>query len=348
LTSERAELPPAASAAQVAPSDAPDWSSISEDVRCPLCDYALRGLAEPRCPECGYRFEWPDLTDPVRRRHRYLFEHHPEHNVWSFARTALGGLRPARFWTSLHPAQRSKPRRLALYALSVTLVLATVVAGHYALYFPEAAATARFRRGSLALAYAPGTSGFNYLTQQGRSLQSWLDEFEPVPPSRKFYRRAWDNESQWAIRLAAFWLLWPWLVLAALLLFRISMRRARIRPAHVLRCVVYSYDVALWVAAAAAAAVALRGLQWSRLAPRHLGLPPALIPTDVIFQYRRDLFTDALFWAGVVAVIIAGYRLTVALRRYLRFDHPAATVAAAHVVAGLALVLMLVLARHWW
>jgi hypothetical protein len=330
------------------PPDAPDWSSIHEDLRCPLCDYALRGLAEPRCPECGYRFEWPDLTDPVRRRHPYLFEHHHEHNVWSFARTALGGLRPLRFWTSLHPAQRSKPRRLALYAIVIALLLAAVVAGHYELYFPEAAATARMRRASLALAYALGTARLNDLMLQGRSLQSFLDEFWPVPPSRKFYQRAWQEESQWAIRLAAFWLVWPWLVLAALLLFRISMRRARIRPAHVLRCVVYSYDVALWVAAAGAAALVLRTLQRHRLAPLRWSLPSAPIPTDVIFQYRPDVFTDSLFWAGVVAVCASAYRLTVAFRHYLRFDCPAATVAAAHVMAGLTLVLLLVLGRHWW
>ena len=50
----------------------------AETLHCPLCEYNLRGLSEPRCPECGYRFEWAELRDPSRRLHPYLFEHHPE------------------------------------------------------------------------------------------------------------------------------------------------------------------------------------------------------------------------------------------------------------------------------
>ena len=61
----------------VATAAGPDWDHQTEDIFCPLCEYNLRGLIEPRCLECGYRFEWPDLLDPRRRLHPYLFEHHP-------------------------------------------------------------------------------------------------------------------------------------------------------------------------------------------------------------------------------------------------------------------------------
>src|SRR5690348_6555559 len=74
--------------------DAPDWDAVPDELNCPLCEYNLRGLREPRCPECGYRFAWRDLTDPERRVHPYLFEHHPRQNYWSFRETARGGLRP--------------------------------------------------------------------------------------------------------------------------------------------------------------------------------------------------------------------------------------------------------------
>src|SRR5262245_18628420 len=84
-----------AASASIAP---PDWATIAETIRCPLCEYDLRGLANPRCPECGRDFVWIELLDPARRRHRYLFEHHPERNVWSFVRTLVGGLLPWRFW----------------------------------------------------------------------------------------------------------------------------------------------------------------------------------------------------------------------------------------------------------
>src|SRR5438874_13435081 len=80
-----------------------------------MCGYDLRGQIEPRCPECGYRFQWEELRDPARRRHPYLFEHHPERNLWSFSRTLFAGLLPRRFWKTLLPVQPSSPARLINY-----------------------------------------------------------------------------------------------------------------------------------------------------------------------------------------------------------------------------------------
>ena len=72
--------------AQARPSycDLPDWQTLADEIHCPMCGYNLRGLAQPRCPECGHEFLWRDLLDPTRRRHPYLFEHHPDHNLRSF------------------------------------------------------------------------------------------------------------------------------------------------------------------------------------------------------------------------------------------------------------------------
>ena len=58
-----------------------DWNNIPGEVYCPLCEYNLRGITEPRCPECGYAFDWADVLDPRRRLRPYVFEHHPERNV---------------------------------------------------------------------------------------------------------------------------------------------------------------------------------------------------------------------------------------------------------------------------
>jgi hypothetical protein len=102
---------------ELASSDAtsPDWTSISHEVLCPLCEYNLRGLNTPRCPECGYPFEWTEILDQRRQNHPYLFEHHPEQNFKSFWQTAAGACRPRQFWISLHPGQRSRLWRLFLY-----------------------------------------------------------------------------------------------------------------------------------------------------------------------------------------------------------------------------------------
>src|SRR3954462_12737452 len=94
------------------PPSAPDWSLLSETIRCPLCQYDLRGLIEPRCPECGYRFDWPDLLDPAKRVHPYLFESPPQRNVRSFLRTWIGQFLPRRFWRKIRPAQAVNARRL--------------------------------------------------------------------------------------------------------------------------------------------------------------------------------------------------------------------------------------------
>src|SRR5438105_3295879 len=116
----------------------PDWEAIGHGVECPLCDYNLRGLAEPRCPECGYIFEWEEVLDPRRAKHEYLFEHHRERNLWSWWKTVAGGLRPERFWKELNPAQPSRPGRLVFYALiilaiaSVPVVLELLIGGNNA------------------------------------------------------------------------------------------------------------------------------------------------------------------------------------------------------------------------
>ena len=97
----------------VAPTtEAPDWEKIDHSVECPLCRYNLRGLNEARCPECGFAFDWREILDITRRKHPYLFEHHPEQNVWSFCWTLAGGLNPWLFWRTLHPAQLADEWRL--------------------------------------------------------------------------------------------------------------------------------------------------------------------------------------------------------------------------------------------
>src|SRR5438105_5014634 len=102
----------------------PDWKAHADEVCCPMCEYNLRGLTEPRCPECGFRFAWKDLLDAKVRPHRYLFEHHPEANLRSFCKTAAGAaIRPGNFWASLHPAQLSRPRRLGCYWVACALVI---------------------------------------------------------------------------------------------------------------------------------------------------------------------------------------------------------------------------------
>ena len=71
---------------------APANAGRDADLRCPLCDYDLRGLVDPRCPECGYGAEsWELLRERIRTSHPWLYEHHPERGAWSFVRTLATG-----------------------------------------------------------------------------------------------------------------------------------------------------------------------------------------------------------------------------------------------------------------
>ena len=321
-------------------------SAPATDVpHCPLCENDLRGLTEPRCPECGYRFEWADVTDPERRLHPYLFEHHPERNVSSFVQTHLRGWHPKRFWTSLLPAQPSRLRRLLVYFCVVPSLLLPVMVAHYALWARDHASRTEFERNWSVKQFGPGHPFRTSVAKQFGSFEAWLEQADPRPPSSAFFERAWDAERGWTLLMAATLLAWPWLTFLALLVFRISMRRARIKPVHVLRCVIYSYDVIGWAALAAGAFVFYRAvLTWSDWPPREMVInrfvPTPPIPRGMPFSYRPDVVPDALFWLAALAVLVSAYRLASAFRHYLKFDHPISTVLASQVIVALAVVVL--------
>lgn len=309
----------------------PAPASSSEPLLCPLCDYDLRGLLEPRCPECGYTFEWGEITDPSRRLHRYLFEHHPERNAWSFVRTFLGTHAPRRFWRSLLPAQPSRPKRLVLYWCLAGLPLVLALVPHYGLWGWEFYQQTHRSRAMYMTIYAMAPST-GWAVETYGSVSTMLDRTEPLPPSREFFRRAWGNEGRWTAYLVGVLLAWPWLTFLTLLLFRISMRRARIKPVHVLRCVLYSLDSVLWLAPVLAAAVALRALFVTHTLLRRFELPPPPIPVNEVWGYRPDLATDALFWSGLVVLLVMTCKLAAAFRYYLKFDRPVATVLCSQLI----------------
>jgi hypothetical protein len=210
-----ADLPLPASL-QGAEFESPDWDHCPDEILCPLCEYNLRGLTDPRCPECGYKFQWPDLLDPARREHPYLFELRPKENFTSFWKTAFHGLKPGKFWKVLRADQRSNPRRLMIYWLIIAGIVLLAFAGDYLVQELDI-----------------------YLFEHRRIL---------VPSTLPVINPKWD-----ALPLAYFvipavvTLGWPWLTVLSLSVFQTSMRRARVNQTHVLRCAVYSWDAFLWV-----------------------------------------------------------------------------------------------------
>ena len=283
-----------------------DRAPVDQDVPCPLCDYNLRGTTEPRCPECGYRFEWRDLLDPDRRRHPYLFEHHPRRNVWSFWRTFAGALWPNQFWWDVRPGQPSNVRRLVIYWLAlnvITLALPLAMVGvdmtRYAIH--------------------------NHQNRPRAPLvgpQAWVEATYPLPPSWRFFEKYfWEAGREIlapALMFAAVYLAWPWVTFLALNIFQISMLRARVNVAHVLRCVVYTFDVFF-------------------LSVGGVAIAASMLLTEVGYSsWTGDV---SIVWMPVwmlVAIGIFNYRLTMAYRLYLQFHRPLLTVVASQVVVALA------------
>ena len=286
-----------------APAFDPTLPPEATAVECPLCDYDLRGLIEPRCPECGYTFDWLELTDPGRRRHPYLFEHHPERNVWSFARTILGHLRPRKFWGGLLPSQPSDPLRLVIYALLITLSVFPPI-------FLQALVAAEMQRTITARRAATGWM----VPPSGTLSVPWTSAFGE-PFTRAMVRGA--------VRLHALVLLWPILTLATLMIFVVSMRRARVRRVHFVRCVVYAADVILWINFALALALTFA------------------LGSYLLFGGTVRYNWDEVWLGGVLlALAVFPYRLCVAFKKYLRFDHPISTILATQSIVALSMILI--------
>jgi len=107
------------------------------------------------------------------------------------------------------------------------------------------------------------------------------------------------------------------------------MKRARVRPIHALRCVVYSGDVVAWLnLILAAVLVAAFVRNWASTTARS---------------------TDEFIYGPLACLLLLGswfvfaYRFTIALRRYLRFDHVVATVAATQVIVLLSVLVAFVI-----
>jgi hypothetical protein len=346
----------AGTAAPSADAAAPDWAHQTDEIHCPMCEYNLYGLAQPRCPECGYRFAWKDLLDARVRPHPYLFEHHPESNWRSFWKTAIGGLRPWRFWREVHPAMSSRPRRLLAYWLLIVLLAAGALIGEYAGAAVQVASAAQRERARILAALQPTDPRWPAALAQ-------MDAMYPLPPRLDFFLWVWDTRGDVRIiaTLLGIAVVWPWMTYALLMIFQASMRRARVRRIHVLRCIVYSYDGAVF--AGMLLLFLLPVWQWASAPPmkpaRGLPFGAGTGPWTPLYAYRPvgvgatstawgrwswALFGDDLLPAAhlVLGAVLAvgALKLVAAYRRYLKFDWPIATVLATQAVLLLACMVL--------
>src|SRR5438552_2051630 len=98
-------------------SDATQFATLDQDLHCPVCDYNLRGLIHPRCPECGHAFVLRKLLD-AGKLHPYLFEHRYQ-GLDAIIRTCWHSFWPGRFWRALNRSIEPRVARMLFYALVV-------------------------------------------------------------------------------------------------------------------------------------------------------------------------------------------------------------------------------------
>jgi hypothetical protein len=315
----------------------PNWAELTADVLCPLCTYNLRGLTESRCPECGYGFAWAEVLDSRRRLHPYLFEHHPERNIRSYWRTVVGALRPIHFWTSLHPIQPSNRRRLVLYIALQQVFYLLAVAGMFLL---SNLLIEQARNANIASDNSSTTARFNaatparrqWIIRQYGSMQAYLAATQsPNVTFAQVLKARIDHRDFLAevVGVIVIPLAWPWLTYFTLRIFRVSMRRARLNTTHFLRCVVYSFDSALWAA--------LFGV--------------GICAAGAMFGGQRSAI-EILVCAGTTIIWVLGtlysiLRLWAAYRLYLRFQHAFATVILSQIVVGLVAANVAFFATVW-
>ena len=224
-------------------------------------------------------------------------------------------------WSSLRPSQPSRPGRLLAYWLVASLLVPLGYAGVFArtcYWYAEEHNKERARM------LASATSFYRTYARMGRlrpntngapTAQAYVDTIAPPPGTPDYFayvfRLYYEREFGQHLDAVLISLAWPWLTLATLLLFQASMRRAKVKPVHMLRCALYTGDAAPWLLAAAL-----------------LVVPPLVYHFDLRrYMGHRDAVVSAALFAAVTA-----WRLAAAYRNYLRIDHPAATAVASQVI----------------
>lgn len=307
-----------------------------EDLHCPLCEYNLRGLEQPRCPECGYQFDWDELRRTTRETHPFLFESHPERNVRSFFATLLHGVRAVHFWKSVKPGHNLAPRRMMLYALIVSLLI--VLAGVAWLTPQMVTARQEVDRARASVLQVSGADRAyrRRIIQEFGSVENYLDQLYPRSIPRL---TAIALRSESAHIMFALLLVWPWLSMGSLLVFRSTMRHSQVKVVHLLRCVVYSFDWLLWMSVALSAIYIAFDQDYKNL--WFVYMPRAL------FQYAYYGLHVPLpaLGACVALMLVTSIKLVVAYRCYLRFPQALLTVVLSQMVV---ILLVFTLLQLFW
>ncbi|HEY8748702.1 MAG TPA: hypothetical protein VIM11_12055 [Tepidisphaeraceae bacterium] len=246
------------------------WPEHAGEIECPMCGYNLRGLATPRCPECGYSFSWAQLLDPTRRRHPYLFEHSQRHRLQRLFKTLTRNWEPNTFWRTLYPSQTPVTARLLFYGFLCMFVAATP---------------------TLAVVWAMARK----------------DNFNRFPTWQVDFKELLLRKNLIIVWLSLVMAFYPLLTAISLLIFQQSMRRAKVKAGHALRCAIYSGDVIVWGVL----------LQWAAI----------LFESMDTRGWGTSVALARMLTLGIVLTLAVTFmRLIEAYKHYMKFPHVLATI----------------------
>lgn len=280
---------------------------LDSDVCCPRCDYALRGAAALRCPECGLAFTLDELQRIADLP--WLFDQAPRRKLLgAWWRTARRAMRPKRFWGQVPLALRPNVWRLLAYWLSFALVC----------------------WGLIIIAFPVAAVALSIMTdiRVGRiSTSDWFAEF---------LYRAWFWIGIYFRPLSLFLQLKlviavafvvPAATLSSLLLCSKSLSTAKITFAHQVRIVAYATTF-LWTAALSqmfsifCQFTAYR-IEWLKATPDWNNF------TYMMVDASFDLFFFAFAWIWFIKHIRDG------LKYYGRFENAMSLALISQVIAAL-------------
>jgi len=290
---------------------------------CPRCGYDLEGQIaswtdhsplQGICSECGLQFHWTHILHPTRSVPRWSIEHGPKFRIRAAISTYFRSLWPWTFWKAIRIEQPIRTKRLVVYTLLIALAVHLCFAG--ALIALEA---------RNQYAWLAWTTPFNQIDFVAYAT-SVLTEVWPAliwPYNTAYFGnlstlRVYQHPLIWCIPLLAL------SVPCCFLLLPQSMRKARIRKAHLVRGCVYTLSL-LSLAAFVYAVV----FQFNPLWYRFHADPSTFVVVAITICY------SILMWTAII-------------KDYLRLPHGLGVSLAIHAVAILlsALVLLAIFGHH--
>lgn len=318
-----------------APADLPPAASpLAEDIHCPLCDYNLRGLSDPRCPECGYTFTWPALRRQFRHQNTFAFDATARPGLRSLLKTMLLALFPQTFWQRLQPAHRPRAARLLTYCaviwlpLLLVLLLDPYLREQYSRYRSECQRVETARASFAANVKSDPEVLRRVLSAYG-TVEAYAQKM--VPSS---WVSAWTCLSSplTYLGLRLLCLLLPALTWPVLLIYQASMRKRHIRQVHVLRAFAY------------ASTFILPGTLIA------FGIIPAIdhARSRWVVLFHPSYIDRVVAGCALVSIVLMTYPLWMAYRHYFRFPHALAVALCSQLIVFLLWLEFMALVNSSW